>query len=95
MRGILDDNASTVNIANNYIFGHEKGGTGEVGASALAASITNHIILGNGGPDVDLCGTDDVVTETICATSVPAGLCPYPLPRLPFDTTGIGKGKAE
>ncbi len=89
--GILNDNASTATIANNYILGHEKGGIGEVGASALAAQITNNIILGNGGYDLSLRGTDDAVTETICETSVPAGLCPYPLPRFPFDRTARGK----
>jgi len=89
--GILNDNASTVTIANNYILGHENGGIGEVGASALSAQITNNIILGNGGYDLNLRGTDDIVAETICETSVPAGLCPYPLPRFPFDRTPKGK----
>jgi len=89
--GILNDNVSTATIAHNYILGHENGGIGEVGASALAAQITNNIILGNGGYDLNLRGTDDTVADTICETSVPAGLCPYPFPRFPFDKNRGGK----
>ena len=90
--GILNDHASTVTIANNYILAHEKGGIGEVGASALTAQITNNIVLNNGGIDLNLRSTDSVVTGNICETSNPAGLCPYPLPRFPFDTVPKGKG---
>ncbi len=93
--GILNDNASTATIANNYILGHDRGGIGEVGASALAVQITKNIILGNGSYDLNLRGTDDTVTETICETSVPEGLCPYPLPRFPIDTTPKDKGKGN
>jgi hypothetical protein len=89
--GILNDNASTVTIANNSILGNEQGGIGEVGMSTLAAQITNNIILGNAAADLSLRGTDDVVTGTICETSTPAGLCPSPLPRFPATVpTSVG-----
>jgi hypothetical protein len=90
--GFLNDHASTVTIANNYILGHEKGGIGEVGLSALTAQITNNIILNNGGIDLNLRSTDSVVTGNICEASIPAGLCPYPLPRFPFDPAPKSKG---
>lgn len=90
--GWMNNNGGSATFANNYILGNEQGGIGEVVYSALAAQITNNIILGNKTYDLSLRGTDDVVTGTICGTSNPAGLCPYPLPRFPFDPTPKGKG---
>lgn len=75
--------------------GGASGGIGPVGARVLAAQITTNIILSNGGPDLDLhvITESHVVTGDICEASNPSGLCPYPFPRFPFDTTGDGKGK--
>jgi len=84
--GITNDNTSSATLSNNYILGNEKGGLAETGASALTGQITNNTILGNGGYDLNLRDMNDIVTGNFCETSNPAGLCPYPLPRFPFDT---------
>ena len=83
--GITNDNASSATISRNHILGNFRGGIAEVGASALISEISRNIILGNGGFDLDLRDTDDTVEQTICETSNPAGLCPDPLPRFPFN----------
>ena len=88
--GITNDNASSATISRNHILGNFRGGIAEVGASALISEISRNIILGNGGFDLDLRDTDDTVEQTICETSIPAGLCPDPLPRFRFD-----KGKKK
>ncbi len=80
-------------ISGNYILGNQEGGFLEAIASSLSAQITGNIILGNGTYDLNLSGTEDILTGTICETSVPAGLCPYPLPRFPFDIAPKGRRK--
>ncbi len=93
--GVTNDNTSVAAISGNKILGNQLGGIAEVGASVLSAQITENIILGNGGYDLNLRGTDDTVTETSCETSVPAGLCPYPHPRFPSEKSPKDKGKGN
>src|SRR5262249_52957286 len=46
--GITNDNASSAVISGNHILGNLHGGIAERGASALAASIVDDVVLGNG-----------------------------------------------
>ena len=81
--GVTNDNASSAAISCNQIVGNLKNGISEGGASVLAATIESNVVLGNGGIDLNLRGTDDTVTDTACETSNPAGLCTHPLNALP------------
>lgn len=74
-------------IHRNHILRNVRGGIAEVGASVLSSHISENVILGNGGLDLNLRNTDDVVERTVCETSAPAGLCPHPFPRFGFDTS--------
>lgn len=73
--GITNDNFSTATIGGNRILRNLRGGIKEVGASTFVATIVGNVVLDNGGFDLDLRGTDDTVTDTVCRTSRPDGLC--------------------